>query len=194
MKDTWIDKIKHFYWQHWSYDWRPGQVWYRLKCFLWHRYTTVRSRYHGHTWCDKTELMPHAMFELLSRFIEQECSPGHVEWYGEWGHKITVDGEEKYVRDEMQELYDWWHTVWNVEWGEVDDMLWAEAHKHPSISNTRQIKNSDLFEWKQTFETEEDEAIYKNCIKAINKLERMMDEALQARLHRLVNIIPYLWT
>lgn len=193
MDDNWIDKIKHCYWQHWPYDWRPWQVWYRLKCFLWHRYTTVRSRYHGHTWCDKTELVPHAMFELLSRFIEQECSPGHVEWYGEWGHKITVDGEEKYVRDEMQELYDWWHITWNGEVEEVNDMLWAEADKHSPVSMWAPYRD-DLVEWKPEFDTDEDKAIYKCCLRACNKLERIMDAALQERLHRLVNIITYLWT
>ena len=194
MKDTWIDKIKHYYWHRWPYDWRPMQAWYRLKCFVWHRYTTVRSRYHGHTWTDKTELMPHAMFELLSRFVEQECSPGHVEWYGVWGHKVTVDGREKYVRDEMQELYDWWHTVWNKEVAEVDDMLWAEAGKHSPISTWVDLEDSEHVEWKPTYATDEDGEIYKRCIGGVNKLERMMNTELEARLHRLVNIIPYLWT
>jgi hypothetical protein len=194
MKDTWTDKIKNYYWQLWPYNWRPLQVWYRLKCLMWHRYTTTRSRYHGHTWVDKTELVPHAMFELLSKFIEQECSPGHVEWYGEWGHKITVDGEKKYVRDEMQELYDWWHTVWNKEYQEVDDMLWAEARKHSPIP-TGVPWYRDLTVWEPTFATLEDGGIYKRCIRGINKLEhKMKREALEARLHRLVNIIPYLWT
>jgi len=190
MSDTWIDKIKHFYWQHWPYDWRPGQAWYRLECFLWHRYSTIRPRYLGHTWSDRCELMSHAMFEILSQFVEQECSPGHVEWYGEWGHKIG----DKYVRDEMQELYDWWHTIRNKEMEEVNDMLWAEAHKHEPFAHFVPIGDGSLVEWKQQFYNDEDEAIYKCCLNACNKLERMMDAALQERLHRLVNIIPYLWT
>lgn len=195
MKDTWIDKIKHYYWHRWPYDWRPMQAWYRLKCFVWHRYTTVRSRYHGHTWSDKTELVPHAMFELLSRFIEQECSPGHVEWYGEWGHKVTVDGEEKYVRDEMQGLYDWWHTVWNGEWREVEDILWAEAHKHNPVSEFEPIEGQEgMVAWHQTFATDDDRDIYKLCVGGTSKLDRMMEAELQRRLHRLVNLIPYLWT
>ena len=187
-----LNKIKRYYWDHWPYDWRLMQAWYRLKCFVWHRYSTVRSRYLDHTWCDKTELVPHAMFELLSRFIERECSPGHVEWFGEWGHKITVNGQEKYVRDEMQELYDWWHTVWNGEVEEVNDMLWAEAHKHNPITTWEPME--EYLEWKPTFATDEDRNIYKRCLNAVNKLERMMDVELEARLHRLVNIIPYLWT
>lgn len=179
-----VDKIKYFYWQHWPYDWRPGQMWYRLKCFLWHRYTTIRPRYLDHTWYDRSGLMPHMMFEILSQFIEKECSPSIVEWYGEWGAKITVGGEEKYVRDEMQELYDWWHTVWNKEVEEVKNILWAEALKHTS--------NQDI--WEQRFATSEGEAIYKRCVRGCNKLERTMDVALEARLHRLINIIPHLWT
>lgn len=194
MKDTWIDKIKHYYWHRWPYDWRPMQAWYRLKCFVWHRYTTVRSRYHDHTWSDKTELVPHAMFELLSRFIERECQPGHVEWYGKWGHKITVDWKEKYVRDEMQELYDWWHTVWNKEAREVDDMLWSEAYEHSPISTWTDMEDCEHIGWKPTFATPEDQAVYKRCMDGVNKLERIMEAELQRRLHRLVNIIPYLWT
>lgn len=188
-----LNKIKHCYWHRWPYDWRPMQVWYRLKCFVWHRYTTVRPRYLGHTWCDKTELMPQIMFELLSQFIEQECSPGHVEWYGEGGHKITANGVEKYVRDEMQELYDWWHTVYNGEWQEVDDMLWAEARKH-RLPAARPLENSDYTKGGLKHPTDEDREIYKRCVRGVNKLERMLDVALEARLHRLVNITPYLWT
>ncbi len=194
MKDTWLDKIKYAYWHTLPYNWRPGQIWYRLKCWVWKRYTTVKPRYLGHTWCDRTELMPHMMFEILCQFVERECSPGHVEWYGEYGHKITVDGEEKYVMDEMKDLIAWWHAVWNKEVEEVDDMLWAEAEGHSPTSYFEPFGDEGLFEWKQRFTSEGDEEIWKRCMKGLNNLEYIMAVALEERLHRLVKLIPYMWT
>ena len=50
------------------------------------------------------------MFEVLSQFIENECSPGPIDWEAS-AHMVKVHGKEVNVRDEMQELYDWWHKV-----------------------------------------------------------------------------------
>ena len=80
--------LKYAYWHTVPYDWRPGQIWCRLKCWAWKRYTTVKPRYLDHTWCDRCDLLPHMMFEILCDFVEKECSPGCVEWYGEHGHKL----------------------------------------------------------------------------------------------------------
>lgn len=197
------DAIRHKYYDIVPHDWRPHQIWYRLKCRLFKRYTTIKCRYMPHTWMDRTAVLPHTMFEILSRFIEEECSPGHVEWYGEWGHKITVDGQEKYVRDEMQHLYDWWHQVYNKEYEEVNDILWKEIYKHPSTRDTipvdaddNEVEEDDAewFRWEPEFPTEEDKEIHDCCLHAVNKLERMQDAKLQEMMHRLVNLTPYLWT
>ncbi len=192
--DTRIDKIKQFYWDHWPYDWRPGQMWYHFKCFAWHRYSTIKPRYLDHTWHDRRCLMPEMMFEILSQFIERECSPGHVQWYGDYPHIVMVDGVEKNVMDEMKDLYFWWHTVWQKERPEVDEILWAEVEKHSYTSLFTPIEDTDLLKFDQQFETEEDEAINHTCMMALNKLDTIMEEALNKRLHRLVNVIPYMWT
>ena len=195
MNDTWLDKIKHAYWHTLPYNWRPGQIWYRLKCWVGKRYTTVKPRYLRHTWCDRTELMPHMMFELLCQFIEQECSPGHIEWYGEWGHKIAVNGKEKYVMDEMKDLIAWWHEVRNKEYEEVSDILWAEAEGHSPTPYFEPFGDSDeLFEWKQRFASDGDKELWKRCMGALTNIERIMNEALEERLHRLIKLIPYMWT
>ncbi len=183
-------KLKYLYWKIIPYDWRPGQIWYRLKCWIWHRYSTIKPRYLGHTWCDRSYLLPHMMFEILSQFVEKECSYEFVEWYGENGHKIN----DKYVRDEMQDLYDWWHYVYNKEYAEVSKILWAEANKHKPHTEFIPIVGSDSSRWDPQFNTEEDKLIWRMILDAINKLDRRMDQDLQERLHRLVNIIPYLWT
>lgn len=187
-------KLRNWYWRIWPYDWRPGQIWYRLKCWAWYRYTTIKSRYLDHTWHDRRNIVPHTMFEILSQFIEQECSPGHVEWYGEYGHKITVNGEEKYVRDEMQDLYDWWHQVWNQRYEQVSDILWTEALKHRPRADFVPIEGTSLYELNSQFATEDDALCYNKCFDALNKLEANMERKLQEQLHRLVNLIPYMWT
>lgn len=184
--------IKYAYWQIWPYDWRPGQIWYRFKCWAWHRHTTVKPRYLHHTWCDRCELLPHMMFEILAKFIEDECSPGHVEWYGEAGHKITVNGEEKYVMDEMKDLVDWWEIVWNKEYEEVSDILWAEAHKHDPESEW--IEDGQLSYWSPEFKESEDGEIWHKCVHAVNSLERIMHKARDERLHRMIAIMRYMWT
>lgn len=187
--------IKYAYWNIIPYDWRPGQIWYRLKCFLWHRYTTVKPRYLHHTWCDRCEIMPHMMFEILAQFIEDECSPGYVQWYGEQGHKITVNGQEKYVLDEMKDLVAWWDDVWNGEWEEVNDILWAEAHKHdPETEWTEVDGKPHLSYWDPQFKETEDGEIWHFCMRAVNKLERNMHKAREKCLHRMIAIMPYMWT
>ena len=180
--------LKHLYWKI-PYNWRLGQLWYRLKCYLWHRYTTVKPRHLDHTWCDRCDLLPHMMFEILSQFIEKECSPGHVEWYGEWGHKI--DG--KYVRDEMQELYDWWHSIYNKAYHEEDEKLWKEVSKHrPSIEWVP--LDDGNFLWDQQWEHEEDKQLYRQHVDASIELEANMEKQLAENLHRIINIMPYMWT
>ena len=186
--------IKELDWNWVPYDWRPGQIWYYLKCWAWHRYTTVKPRYLGHTWCDRTELMPNMMFEILCQFVEEECSPGWVEWYGEVGQKITVGGQEKYVMDEMRELIKWWHEDWHKIYPEVGDLLWAEAGKHLPIQEYTIIEGADLLDCLPQFKTEEDETIYNLCMAALNKLEQNMYRALADRLHRIIPLIPFMWT
>jgi hypothetical protein len=138
--------------------------------------------------------MPNMMFEMLCQFIEKECSPGNIEWYGEGGHKFTVNKVEKYVMDEMKELVEWWHKVWNKEYQEVSDMLWAEAGLHSPTREFVDVPGTTYIEWLPEFETEEDETIYNNCVMAVNKLERNMHKALEDRLHRIIPLIPYMWT
>jgi hypothetical protein len=182
------------------YNYRPKEIWYKIKCFVWHRYTTIKSRYLDHTWHDRVAVLPHTMFEILSRFIEGECSPGHVDWEGS-GHTVEVNGETVNVRDEMQRLYDWWHTVYNKEFREVDQIIWKEAQKHeptemfvPYEPEEDEEGKEGWMEYDPQFPNEEDKEIYNSCMMALSKLERTQEQMLMERMHRLVNLTPYLWT
>ncbi len=198
------DRVRYFYWKTVPYDYRPiDGLWYRFKCWIWHRYTTVKPRYLDHTWRDRCVQLPHMMFEILSRFVEEECSLGNIEWYGEYGHKVVVDGTERYVRDELQDLYDWWHTFYQKEYPKRWDALWDETFKHEPTKNLVPIdfggdevseEDAVAFRWDPRFKTEEDKKLYKHGIDAVNALDREVEAELRARLHRLVNVIPHMWT
>jgi len=172
------------------YDWRPGQIWYRLKCFCWHRYTTLKPRYLGHTWHDRCEILPHMMFEILSQFIEKECEPEErIEWYGEYGHKIG----DKYVRDEMQELYDWWHEIYNKLYPAICERLWKKSKKYNPTVMWVDIED-DYQEYAPKWATPKDEKFYKLILDSIGNLEDRMAQELKNNLHRIIEIMPYMWT
>jgi hypothetical protein len=191
------NKIKYWYWKNIPYQFRPSEMWYTLKCFLWKRYTVIKPRYLPYTWCDRVDVLPHMMFEILSQFIEQECSPGHVDWEGT-GHMVVVNGESVNVRDEMQELYDWWHNVYMKEYEEVNKILWKEAEKHNPIECEDEEEYDEIlgkiYIWNQHFKTTEDKELYHKCLKASNKLETIQNKDLLSRMHRVVNLTNYLWT
>lgn len=195
------DWVRSKYWDVVPYDWRPSQVLYRAKCFFWYKYTTVKCRYLPHTWTDRCQLLPHTMMEILSQFIEKECSPGHVDWEGS-GHAVVVNGEAKNVRQEMQDIYDWWH-VGRLGYCGAEEVLWKEIEAHPAQrefiplgKDFQECDKDDAFcyEWAEEFENEENKQINKRCFRALNKLERMHDEKLQEMMIRLVRVSPYMWT
>lgn len=70
--ETIWEKISDFYVSIVPFNWRPPEVWYRFKCWAWHRYTTIKPRTVGHTWVDRRTLLPELVFETTSRFIEDE--------------------------------------------------------------------------------------------------------------------------
>jgi len=185
-----IDSLESLYYSIVPYNYRPGNLWYQFICWLWKRHSTVKPRYLPHTWCDKCVLAPHLMFEVLSKFIEEESIDEIVAWYDiEWSHKIPVNGSLVYIRDEIQDLYDWWHKVYipyeneRYKGGSIWD-IWVEPYKP--------IKYNYGKEGHQ-FKSPEDEFRYHWGIMFHNDFERYMEVELEHRLHRLVNIIPNLW-
>jgi len=121
---TWGEVMRRVYHRIIPHDWRPSEIWYRLKCWGWKRYTTVKPRSLDHRWCDRSQLLPLTMFEILAQFVEKELggedlSKSVVNWgenlpREEWDvkfpghpHRITVNGEEKLVIHEILDLYRW---------------------------------------------------------------------------------------
>ena len=187
--------ISKLYYRIVPYHFRPTQIWYYLKGRLWKKYNTVRARYLPYTWTDRIDVLPHIMFEVLSEFIEKECSPGHIEWYGEHGHKIEINGKMKYVRDEMQDLYNWWHDVYNSAYNEIEEDLWSKIEEVcPENTFLPVDYNPHILKWELTFKNDGDEIIYEDLMRQLAKLEQNKEKKLDEMSHRLINIRQYLWT
>ncbi len=190
-----VEYIQDKYWGNWPYDWRPGQLWYGFKCWSWHRYTTIKPKtLPYHTWCDRRELLPHFMFEILTQFVEKECSPGHVDWKAS-NHTVVVNEQEVNVRDEMQYLYVWWNTVY-IKRGEKTHDEWYEfVNEHSKFIETPIVHDDEeYYEWGEKWDSKENEKIGdKLHDQAQDKLDKLERE-LQENMHRLVNLRTYLWT
>ena len=212
-EDSWWDCIQARYWLALPYSWRPGQIWYRTKCFVWYRWTTIKPRtLKYHTYCDRCHLMPHMMFEILTAFVEEECSPGIVDWYhnekdeegnsygcsprivpGEmWNYDKINDPKSVWVLDEMKELIRWWKEVYLVEKPEECDEngCWKEYHE---FSEKHKIK-SDIFSLPYKFDTPENEEKSMELLRGAMKRDEELCIELNQNLIRIVNVINFMWT
>lgn len=192
-----ITKIKYKYWEIWPACLRPFTMWYNLKCWAWHRYGTIRCRHLPHTWSDRRTILLHVSFETLTQFIDEECSPGHVEWYGGCPHQVMVNGVMENIMDEMKELYYWWDTVYLKEYPEKCDELWEEASKcSPRMLCVPYDGMSNHIAGKLVMEYENDEQRdkYKALTDEINELEQLMDEKAEEMLKRLAAVRLWMWT
>lgn len=106
--DTIWDRIRQYYYNTISYDWRLGQIWYRFKCWGWKRYTTVKPRNLPHTWYDRGDLIPHLIFEVLCQFVEKEVRHGYIDW--------EYTAEHSFAKQEMDELYKWWTEEYDPDY------------------------------------------------------------------------------
>ena len=85
-----------------SRTWRRfiHEPWYYTKCALWHRYNVVKVRTLPPTWVDRNEILLHAMFQILTDFVEMEKPYGL-----EPGADDPIHKEEW---EQIRGLYDWW--------------------------------------------------------------------------------------
>ena len=181
--------------------WHPKELWYQTKCWLRRPYTTIKPRTLGHTWCDRDKLLAHMMFEILSQFIEKECSPGVVDWEGTdrrvdvvmpSGHVVNRN-----VRVEMQKLYDWWQQQYLKKYVAIEEALYAECtrlNKRHCTSLFRAAEERGMCVWDPQYDDPEAAARVERLHNALSALEARAVAALDRRLHRLINIRLSLWT
>lgn len=146
-------------------------LWYTLKCNLWHRYTTIKPRYLTHHFVDRDVHLAHCAFEILSQFYEQEQKPLRDSYPLFAEHKKGYIEQDEYniqdsIDKEIQYLYRWWHDYYNGFALYKIEELWNIAI---------QSKN------------DEDGRI---AVQFEDDLEKELDEML----HRLIAVRQYLWT
>jgi hypothetical protein len=143
------------------------------------------------------------MFEILCQFIENECSPGRVEWYGEYSHMVEVElpGGKKVmrnVRDEMQDLHDWWINDYHGRYKKLEARIQATLAVHDAaycISDfTEDDDNPEYTLWDPQYDTPENKQRGRDLLMDLNRHERFAAAALDRRMHRLVNITQWMWT
>jgi len=137
----------------------------------------------------------HASFEILTQFIEKECSPGHVEWYGDGAHQVMVKGVMENVMDEMKELYYWWNTVYLKEYPSLMDELW-DAVDGPKMLCVEFEGMSDHTAGKleMVYRNDEHRASHKVHMDKIHETEQHMDEKAEEMLKRLAAVRLWMWT
>ena len=188
-------RIKYKYWEIWPCCLRPSEMWYNLKCWTWHRYGTIRCRHLPHTWSDRRTLLLYASFQILTDFIDKECSPGHVQWYGEGTHLVMVNGEWENVMDEMMELYRWWNRFYLKEYPQMMDELW-DAVDGPKMLCVPYTDMPDHVAGKleMVYKDDEHKAAYEARSNEINETERLTEKKVEEMLKRLAAVRLWMWT
>lgn len=155
-----------------------GDNWYKLKCWVWRRHTTIKPRNLDHTWCDKTELIPHILFECLSEFIENECSPGIVDWDSDRPHRE--------VRRKMQELYDWWNNHY-IPFYFKDKFTNMICDQMPVGINPDVILN-------KKFATEAEAKMEKQLFHVLSTSEDRISKELSKKCKQIITLRRWMWT
>jgi hypothetical protein len=92
--------LRTYRWRAWRVLKASGllpDVWRYARNRVWDRYNTVTARTLPPTWCDREELLLHAMFAVLCDFVEKEKPFGHFDT--SYSHDAWYS-----IRD----LYEWW--------------------------------------------------------------------------------------
>ncbi len=159
-------------------------MWYYVKCAIWHRYTTITPRNIAPTWTDRRELLLHTSFEILMDFVEKEQK-------GRWTVS-DLEAEIASPTDEMSKgwclsylatateiefLYHWWTVLRPERETEYDRRLTAWSDLHQADRDAYTVEHPD---WQKTENPEYDDAI--------------RDKEDDDMLHRLVNVRQSLWT
>lgn len=173
-----FEKIRDFYWMIVPHDFRPGEIWYRFKCWIYHRYSTVKSRYLSHTWVDKDKLLVHTMFEILSKYIEDEKPDQIIDWSS---NETSAEAWE-----ELNRLYEWWHKTY---------IPWTETYMDKySFEHIQFEKIEETGNYKMVHASEEARKKSHETVAQISAEEASMEEELVENCKKLIDLKDYLWT
>ncbi len=161
-----------------------------------------------HTWCDRDTVLPHMIFEILAKFIDNECSPGHVVWYGEHGHKI-IPGvnyncykdedinhpDAVYVLDYMKDLRCWFYDTYIKEIDITHDE-WYDFHSKHCTVKFESIKKESGNWSKMNFiyDSPENEKQDKELLHAGEEKEKELIQELENKMIEVIKIRDHMWT
>ena len=146
---------------------------YYIECLLFRRYNRLHIKTLPVTWTDAVEKLPHAMFQILTDFIEEEKPDTHINW--------DSDPLHRKVRDKMDELYNWWHNVY-LKFDPWKDFDYSKGSSSPFLPNADGTYAMNLNEYEKSF------------YNTVNALEKQMKKELHRRCKELIDIRESLWT
>lgn len=141
------------------------------------KYLKIKTLEKG--WHDKDEILLHAVFQVLTDFVEQERPEIIIDW--------NADERHKNAWREIKSLYKWWNEIRLARTSPLDD----EDLITPPLE-FKKIPGSDLSEMVEP--DKEKYADYYRALKKHQELEIEWYEEDQRNLHRVINIRHFLWT
>jgi len=166
--------------------------WYQwLRYRIWERHHVLKLRYIKPGWHDKDELIIHAMFECLCRFLEDEDPDEIVCW--------DADVYHAHAWEEMQILYKWWKKRQDRD---DDNPIFAPGVEAPGFDNTLDKEWTDPKTgkkerlWKMNFKYSSPEAkkIWNQACDDCTKWEEKCNKEDEEMMDRLIKIRRYMWT
>lgn len=179
--------------------WSKGRnIFYRIKCFLFKRYTTVKSRHLDHTYTDPCVILPFTMFEILEQFVEDDVKYGIADWYYPDNLKeVMFRGKKENARDVMDDLVYWWNNFYLKWWDQkLPEQIacWEIIHNCGTQDYFRPWNDSPkLVEWVKDYKSKELENLERRMFDDLWKLDEKIDKELIANMKTIVELTPYLW-
>lgn len=176
--------------------WLP-ELWYYIRCRLWHRYNRVTATTLPPTWQDADSLLLHISFAILVNVVEKEDILHHCAWTerdhtGKDAPNIPLEAQF-YTLQEIATLYDWWKNLRPLRM-EPSEWWSAQCAKEnistgfdfgPTVNGLSRMRDRG---------TEEQKARRLELLKQSNDMEIAQDAEDTEMLCRLINIRQNLWT
>jgi hypothetical protein len=181
-----FEKARHWYWElrdrvrYMRGIRKLCDAWYYIKCAVWHRYNRVHVKTLPPTWCDRCQLLPHAMFQVLDDFVKRECSPGIVDWNSDEPHRTA--------RAKMDELLNWWHNVYLAfdPYKEIDrSRMSTDEERFVPIGG--KDGKADFYEFHMN-------DYERDFYDEVNRKEAELEKELDVRMKELVELHRWFWT
>lgn len=129
--------------------------WYKFSCWGWKRYTTVKPYKLDHGWIERSDLLPHVIFQCLVDFVENSIIPqGYDKLYTEEEikdapeyNKWMLEEHNKFTK-EMLFLYNWWKE-WHEEkdyeeWEKLGEPDYPDPNNLVTLQNKHQMELDEM--------------------------------------------------